>query len=384
MSVISDTAARGGAGPTSNDAVHLERLLRDWIARHAPSRSGYLSVRRGYGAHAVACDLAVGHGWADRPAAVDDLVPAYCITKPLLPLLLAASAPHLLDGAVDVLPANLQPGGPFLPGVPADAPVVARLPVAGLLTHTVGLCAPASMDWRIYGLTMSDDDIACSIIVGEEPTYSDFAAWALLERYFRAETGRDASDAIHDDLLEPLGLADRIVVDGRRYGPELVERIAVPVQRTPVGRVPMLSERCPSELDLVRPAFGGTVSPRGMADLLHAVGAVLDGHDVDGLPPPHLLEKLLACRGPAVLDPQIGRRLSFAGGFMSNHGADCFPGAGDATIGHLAGLTLAGALHDPDRQLTAAVYLDGVIERPEQLGELQRRAIGDLVAWSDR
>jgi len=342
---------------------HLRDVLGEIVAEHRSSTAGHLSVR-----HAGrSVDVAVGTTSDGVAAAVDDLFPTYCATKPLLPLLLAASAPHLLDAGVDVLAAPVTDGG--APGGRHPASVS----VASMLTHEAGLAAPTAISWRLFGLDLTDEEVIGSILLADRPVYSDFVAWALIEMIFSKESGRSSAEAIHHDLLVPLGLADELHVSASTLDP--LRPVTVPVASEREGTIPMLSEALPSELDLLRPAFGAVASTRALADLMGAVLRVVDGESVDGLPPPWSVARLLELRGGAVDDPVVGRRLCFAGGFMANHAAGSLGGLSSAAIGHLTGLFPSGMAADPEADLAVAFRLNGTIQTSEELVGLQTRAL---------
>lgn len=352
------------------DYLALTHALEGAVDKFESHTAGYLSVRSGI-ISARGLDYAYGVTADGRAAHENDLVPVGCATKPLLPLLLARSAPHLLDAAISLSVIGAE-------SKDRDRRQI-DITVDDLLTHRSGICSPTAIDWRLHGRSLGFDEIISALTVNSERhTYSDFAAWALLERIFREETGRDPADAILDDVLLPAGLAKDIYVSATHLDNESRGRIAVPRIKSCRGWVPLLSEAVLSELDLLRPAFGGLATCRGLADLMFAIMRVDQGEVTAGMPNPWSYRRLVSVGGPQVPDALNRRTFCYRGGFMDRAGAEQADGLSDATLGHVGGFGLCFVLEDPMNDVALAFYLNGVSDAAAEL-EMAKQSILDAV-----
>ncbi|MEO6629292.1 MAG: serine hydrolase domain-containing protein [Aquihabitans sp.] len=352
------------------DYPELKRVLEALVDHSEAHTAGYVSVRSGT-TPLRHFDCAYGVTADGRPAHEDDLVPVGCATKPLLPLLLAQSAPHLLDAAISL--AALGAGSRDHERALID------VTVDDLLTHRSGICSPNAIDWRLNGRSMGFDAFIENLTVNRERhTYSDFAAWVVLEHLFRKETGRDPADAIFEDILQPAGLGEDIVVSATELTDEMRERIAVPRINSRRGWVPLLSERVSSELELLRPAFGGIATCRGLADLMLGVMRVDQGEFAAGMPNPWNYRRMVSVRGPEIPDAHNRRTFRYRGGFMDRAGAEGVDGLSDSALGHVGGFGLCLVLEDPVNDLAMAFYLNGISDAAPEL-EMAKQTLLDAV-----
>ncbi len=335
------------------DSELIQSLLDRCISESRPSTAAYLSVRSLQNASLETVDVVAGIDHAGKAASPNDLLCVGCLTKPLLPLLLARSAPHVLQLPVQLFFAN-QPRATWES-------------VRSILVHSARIGAPSALDWRLRGSSMSDDEVAMAMISSEGFTYSDFAAWVVLEKLFLHETGRAVADAIVDDILSPLGLLDVLIVDPRMITDLVKSKISLPVIMCDDVKVPLYSEGLWSELQSIRPAFGALASCSAIADVYGQLLLVLNGEVVDGLPSEYMLTELLGDPGPAVEFPSVAGSVRFVGGFISNSHEAPFRPFSDSSFGHLGGIGLGGSFVDPALRVAVAYYFNGMADPSEHV-----------------
>lgn len=307
----------------------------------------------------LAIDVAVGETANGRPLRSDDLHNVYCLVKPLPYLLLA----HVLEGA-GVGPDDQLEGAVSLPRW-CPGGLTLRI----LASHQANLVEPSAMLWRMTPkarraelLEQSAIDRttsgtgAASGVVG----YSELVGGLLCEAVIELLKGCPAGPYCSEELLEPLGLSDDVVVDAAS-ALAAGERVQAPVSGLPVSRLPMLSEILPIHLGEIRLALGALATMRGAAGLMAAVGQVMAGVSQPGLPSPSLLRDLLHDDRPLVFDPVLQRPAKWAGGLMTDLNQQYISQiAGAGAVGHAGGLANSVALYDPARDASVAVYLNGV------------------------
>lgn len=339
------------------------RYLDDLIEEQTSAIGVQLSV-------ALDGEVIVDHATGDAlgtPMSVDVVHPGYCTTKPLLPLAIG----HLLDrGLVDldepVQPSFLAPG--------------ATVPVVALLNHSAGLERPHALDWRLCPVPERPD------LLPERPSssrfaYSELSAGLALEELVAERAGRSAVDVIESDVLAPLGLTDSVVVSGASATrPSLAALVSVPFSGLPDRRIPLLSEANPSFLHELRPAFGSLVSAGGLCRLYAALGQVVAGRAVAGLPTPETLDRLLGSGRGLQHDDVLDRPCDFAGGFMIDLVNHAFGSNVSArSFGHAGGIAQAVGLCDPDRGLALGLYVNGSVLADVERAEAVRMTVVDLV-----
>ena len=297
----------------------------------------------------LVADVAVGEtGWGEGLCS-GHLHNVYCLLKPLPYLLLgrvledAGCGPDdLLDGVV---------------GLPSWCP--GGLTYRRLCCHDAGLGEPSAMVWRMT--RVADRPALLARAAGSlGPAYSEMAGGLVAEYVIERVSGRAANRYCVEELLGPLGLGDDVIVSAGR-ALAAFDRVSVPVSGLPVAPLPVLSELLPRQIGEVRLAFGALATMRGAAGLFAAVGRVMAGDRLSGLPSPGFLNGLLCDDRPFRYDPVLGREAKWAGGFMvglAEQGISRLAGAG--SVGHAGGLANSAALYDPTRRASVAVYLNGV------------------------
>ena len=139
------------------------------------------------------------------------------------------------------------------------------------------------------------------------------------------------------------------------------DRIRAPVAGLPHHPLPMLSELLPEQMQEVRLALGALATMAAVAALFAAIGEVMSGNSMPGLPSPELLEDLLRDDQPMRDDPVLDRPAKWSGGLMVDLAHQRISRlAGHDAVGHVGGLANSAALYDPARRASVAVYLNGV------------------------
>ncbi len=251
----------------------------------------------------LVADVAVGEtGWGEKLTS-DHLHNVYCLLKPLPYLLLgrvledAGCGPDdLLDEVVE-LP-SWCPGG---------------LTYRRLCCHDAGLGEPTATVWRMTPVA-GRPALLEQVIRSSGPAYSEMAGGLIVEHVIEQVSGQTANRYCAEELLGPLGLTDDIIISAGR-GLAARNRVSVPVLGLPIARLPVLSELLPCQIGEIRLALGALSTMRGAAGLFAAVGRVMAGERVRGLPTPGLLNGLLADDRPLRYDSVLRREAKWAGGF---------------------------------------------------------------------
>ena len=312
-------------------------------------------------------DIATGETLG-RELQVDDLHSGFCITKPLQGLALGILIDQGLCDLRQVVRSSLHPK------------ISQGVTVASLLNHSAGLIEPLAVSWRLcppdarWQLLQSSSR-------SEGPGYSEIAAGLIIEDLIESATTQSAAAFIEEEILDPLGLTDTVIVSETRAStPDVRRRTTVPFAISAEGCVPLLSERLACQIAELRPAFGSLVSAQGLCRLYAAVERVFQGKSVDGLPSRETLRALLS----AVSfhdDKVLKRKCAFSGGFMVNLSEHHFSNriSHDA-FGHTAGITQCAAFCDPRRELAAAFYLNGsTLTDPDGAHDIRRDIIDSLL-----
>lgn len=294
-------------------------------------------------------NVGVGRAGGGAEMAADALHNVYCVFKPMSYLLLG----YLLESSGFGPDENLDEVAD-LPSWAADG-----LTYRILAAHDAGLADPSPFIWRTTPPNQQQELLE-SIRTQLGPAYSEISGGLIIEHIIEELTGQPPSRYCAEELLRPLGLADRVLLDAES-AMAAHSRIRVPVIGLPVDPLPMLTELLPTQIGEVRLALGAFAAMQDTARLYAAVGEVMAGNTQPGLPSPTLLNNLLGDGRPLRHDPVLGRPAKWAAGLMTdvNLQGICRV-AGTGTVAHTAGLANSVALHDPSRQTTIALYLNGV------------------------
>lgn len=288
-------------------------------------------------------DMAVGH-----------LHNVYCAAKPLISLAIG----HLIDGHHLELDRPVQdilgPQHGLLPPW--------TLTASSILCHSAGLGAPNAMTWRItptearMGL-IDFDGRSC---VNE---YSELLGGLILEALIEKATGQSASSFVMDRVVRPLGLQNEIIFDVRSRAREVLPRVRVPFGGLPSEAIPLLSERIPSQVVDLQPAFGGLATMAALCTLYNALGQLYFGKEHPALPACATFKRMLSRRRGWGYDPVMRREIDFAGGFMCDlGGGGMYDDVGPDSFGHNGGFVTTIAFFDPAMELSFALYINGIVD----------------------
>lgn len=332
---------------------------RACVARLLDARSAGIGIQlcviRG---HDVVLDAAWGRTLGGA-LETDHLHNVYCGTKPLLPLAVGL----LIDAGRLALDTPIA----AILGASHRLSPRASTTLADLLCHTAGLGDPRAGTWRMH---RPDRRAGLLDVVGAAPAprYSEIVSWLVLEAVVERLTDRDAGTFLRAEVLRPLAL-ETIVVDARDLG-TAVGDLRVPYGGLPDEAIPLLSERMPSQLADLRPAFGALATMSSLARLYAALGDVYAGRPRDGLPTPGTFRAMLDRRRGRVVDEILGHAADFGGGFMRDLGGEGVSARiSPSSFGHTAGLANVMAFHDPASALSVALFCNGVVlDRPTLVG----------------
>ena len=294
-------------------------------------------------------NVGVGKAACSADMTAEALHNVYCIVKPMAYLLLG----YALESG------GWGPDDPLEEIVDLPAWVPEGLTYRVLAAHEADLAEPSAFIWRS---TPADQrqELLSRMSGNLGAGYSEITGGLVVEHIIEELSGQPPSQYCNDELLEPLGLSDEILID-----PDLAmaarSRIRVPVIGLPVDPLPMLTEFMPSRIREARLAMGAYATMGGVARLFEAVGQVMAGTAQPGFPSPALLRDLLDDGRPLRHDEVLLRPAKWAAGLMTDIDLQGISKAvGPGTVGHTAGLANSFAFHDPSRKTSLAVYLNGV------------------------
>ena len=297
----------------------------------------------------VMLDIAIGECAPGQSMLPDTPHDVYCALKPITACAMVAALERT--------------------GVTLDTPLTELIAVAGnatlrdLLEHNVGLAAPLALEMHWQRPDDRAEALTTDRLVGQlhqgEGAYSEVAGWTLLGAATRAIVGRDPI-AVITDAIRDLGLTNTFVAT--EWSGELADSIGCYFDMAGDPPLPLLHDRLPRFVasDFTY-AIGGYTTMADLASFYDRVLATTAGATTTGLPTPSFLTAMLAGERTPRSDPVLRRECRFSGGFMmdlSSHFFGRHPGR-DA-FGHAGFLGNSFAFADPERELVAAVLLNGI------------------------
>ncbi|MCY4164041.1 MAG: serine hydrolase [bacterium] len=294
-------------------------------------------------------DLALGESGSRKVLSPGDLHNVYCLVKPFSYLLLAQVLENAGIGPDDLLDE--------VASLPCWCPT--GITFRELSSHNAGLGEPSAIQWRWTPPNERETLLRKGSRV-QRSAYSEVAGGLVCEHLIEEITGVPADNYCIDKLLSPLGLSNDMIVNAD--GAESVRnRVRAPAAGLPMSPLPMLSELLPSHMNEIRLALGALATMSAVAKLFAAVGRVMLGKQVSGLPSPQYLDDLLRDERPASEDPVLGREAKWSAGLMVELKRQVVSRfASNNSVGHVGGLANSAALFDPTRNTSVAVFLNGV------------------------
>ena len=272
-----------------------------------------------------------------------------CLFKPFPILVLASVVEQAGHSADDPLEKIVE-----LPDwCPSD------ITVRSLGSYEDGLNYPSGMQW-IMAAPHERHEMLVKVRRGREPAYSEITGSLIASHAIKRLTGEEAVDYCVETLLHPLGLHnDVLFTDGRQQlEPGRVQCLVTGLPRKPIPMLTM-SLMAPSMHDHAAFVFGGLATMNGVAGLYAAIGKVMSGTTINGLPSPDMLRDLTA---PEYLEYELTskRYTIWAGGLMHNLSrVNISQIAGKGSVGHLGGASTEVAVFDPTRRAAVALFLNG-------------------------
>lgn len=350
-----ETGGAIGSGCEENDDG-LSAGWRESVAGAAEDALGRLVSDRIYGVGgqaavyvdgALVADVAAGVTGSGIPMRSDHLHHGFCMLKPLPFLVLAA----VVEGA------GFGPDDPLdeMAEMPDWCP--GGLTVRTLASHEAGLGRTSAWQWF---MTRPSSRAGLLARIGEdrEPAYSDWVGPLVADCAIERLAGRRAADHCVEVVLEPRGLAEGIVFSRPGEGMPGGSRLQCTVTGLPRRAAPTLSTSM-CEPDTASLAAGGIMTMRGVAGFYAAVGEVMGGNPVDGLPSPGLLADLIAPEhlGYATTSK---RYAAWGGGLIHDlDRVNISKAAGVGSVGHMGGISGGTAVFDPTRRASCAVFVNG-------------------------
>ncbi|MCH7790253.1 MAG: beta-lactamase family protein [Acidobacteria bacterium] len=319
----------------------------------------------------VLVDEGVGFSAFREPLDARHLHDGYCVSKPILGLAIG----HLLDAGSVTLDDRISEIVAESFGVAIPDDVLLR----HVLGHAAGLDGVDGATWRMTPPEMRNR-IMAKRPPELRPAYSELMAGQILSELIKATCNDSAIDFIEETILAPLSIENDLVANPHRaLEPHVLERVRVPIGGLPTSTIPLLAVRLPYLVSDVSPTFGGLVNAHGLGILFDAIGQVLDGGAVAGIPSSASLTEMFSASERAQHGGGLQRECSFGAFMMTNmrdHG--CGIKIGTNSIGHTAGMANTMVLYDPDLKLTLAMMLNGLIYEYEEM-EFVRRQITTAV-----
>ena len=299
------------------------------------------------------------------PMRVDHLHSTFCVSKPILPLTLAA----LVDRGLVNFDCSV---GDLVGWVPRS---IASVSIRELLTHNAGMLRPSAVEWRLASRADQSRLLLKSTAQRGVAAHSDISAWVFAEQIVEAAVQAPVAEHVRSTLLHPLGLSSAIVYPGHPGAEVEVDRIGVSMAGLPVQRIPMLSELLPAELYRARPAHGALTTASAIGRILRYVyeSAQLSLSDRKAGSP--AIADLLAMRRGHRYDQGIGRECDFAGGFMCDMSHHLMSSRfSPESFGYSSGYANAFGVLDLNLEVVMSVMLNGAMLDPESLA-LTRRTV---------
>ena len=285
-----------------------------------------------------------GSGQLMRP---DHLHHGFCVLKPLPFLMLAATIEQAGFGPDDPLESIVE--------LPEWCPT--GLTARSLASHADGLARPSGMEW--FSTRPSNrPELLATVKRDKDPAYSDWVGSLIADQVVERIVGQSGASHCFEMLLEPLGLADNVMfADDGDITPG-GSRLQSTVTGLPNRAIPTINLAM-YDAGMASLALGGVATMGGVAGVFAAIGEVMDGKPVPGLPSPELLADLTA---PENLNRKRTSNLNawWGGGLIHNlEYVNISKSAGPGSVGHMGGLAEASALYDPTRRAAVAVFANG-------------------------
>lgn len=207
-------------------------------------------------------------------------------------------------------------------GIDVTAPVRALVPtwptelgsvsLRALLCHETNLVGPSGLEWMCTPIAARS---ALPVATSQGMAYSEVAGGWLTSEAWRAITGRFLAVDIAERVLTPLGLDERVVIDGAKAAALPADRIRIDLAPGRRGVVPLLHVLIPEYRSRTGTEFSGWASCEGMHAALRAI--------VDGLGPFNGVGRAILdgagraafAGSSARLDSLLGKVVGFRAGF---------------------------------------------------------------------
>lgn len=229
--------------------------------------------------------------------------------------------------------------------------------------HLVSLLPDETIEPRVYEEVKKGEP--------NQAVYSEYTGWAVLDAFIEDQSQKSAKEFIKAELLEPLALEGDIYTHMNKEELEdNYKNIGAFYCLLPVSKAPSLlisdSFICNKNTSLST----ALVTMSGIGRLYRNILSVLNGESVKGLPSTLTLQDLVSKNRGLKADKVLKHPTDFVAGFMTKLNLFGFRGLSDRAFGSSA---LAGSIFmfaDPELDLSAAVYLNGMGQSTEDVGYL--------------
>lgn len=322
-------------------------------------------------------DFACGHARSGVPMTTRSIMPWYSSGKPLTAVLLAIlheqGKIQIERPVADLIPEFAQNGKE-------------RISFLHLLTHSAGFRSadkiPANLPWSETIQRICQAPAEADWPPGQGAGYSTTANWFILAEAIQRLAGRPFDQAIKEELLDPLGMADSwLRLPFARYR-DYSSRLAL-MHNTADGRQEPLPLQDAEGMALCRPG----ASARGpVSELGRFMRMLLEGGELGGrrFLDPVTVAWITARHRQGLFDRTFQHTLDFGLGFILNsnrYGPETVPygygrHASDQAFGH-SGAQSSCAFADPRHGLVVAWAANG--QPGERKHQARQRAINTAI-----
>lgn len=347
------------------------RLLLDELCAEGLYARG-IQASVAVGQEGVVTSLAVGENVPGHPLTSDHLFNVWCASRPILVCTFLREAEL----------AGIVPDQPVGSVVREVGPELAAVSWCSALCHRAGLTSPSLLE-----ASLMPTSVAIRMALEARPTghpgYSDFVLNVLLVKAIEALTGYSADVAIARHL-EGLALTDLIKcgLDSDDLSDPL-SHIGFYTYGLPGQPVPLYHDAIESVACRHRDLFGLYASAEGLARWYWSLGSAILGRDMPAMPSRSELDRWLSCRRGDQFDYVLQRECDFACGLMVNlHGHAFGDDVGSSSVGHSGVMGSPFGFFDPDRNLAAAVIVNGLQPGQTDLDYLRPLLVKGVVEWA--
>ncbi len=318
-------------------------------------------------------DEGMGHDGTGKPVDSNSLFFVYCAAKPLLALMVGM----LCDAGELSFMTDVRSM------VPESSESVGDLTIEELLNHRACLVYPLGIE-GIVGQAIMGEGLIESFEVGPgraKPAwsgYSEFASWHLLAEIVKRVTGVAAGKLIEQEIVRPLNLSAKLVVDLEQFLPECGSRVRSNLSISGEKRVASLVETAPVWRRYVGNGMGAFATMGGLASFFYQLSLLKRGESSSLALRPETLAEMVATRQRGY-DVLLRRKCAFGLGFMTDLQTHHFgESLSSSSFGHVGLMGMTVAFSDPDKDLAVAWHSNWMRPGDSTVGARRKQLVSYL------